>query len=95
MHMYRLALGITIGLMVTVATGWAADSPKENKIHSTFACSFVPSTFDNNGDGLTAGLNQCTGKGDGGPFTSQGGERASSPSPGPCDVPTRDHGVPV
>ena len=51
MNMYRLALGITIGLTLTAATGWAADSPKEKKIRSEFACSSVPSTFDTNGDG--------------------------------------------
>ena len=56
MNMSRLALVITIGLTLTVATGFADDNPKEHKIRSTFACSFVPSTFDNNGDGLTASL---------------------------------------
>ena len=95
MHFYKLAMCMTAAVTLTAATGFADDNPKEKKIRSTFACSFVPSTFDNNGDGLLASLNQCTSKGSGGPFTSQGLSRGSSPSPGPCDVPTRDHGVPV
>ena len=86
MHMYRLALGITGGLMLTVATGWAADNPKEKKINSTFACSAVPSTFDSNGDGIPGSLFQCIGKGSGGPFTSQGVNdlRAPLAAPGTC-----------
>ena len=58
MRVYRLALGTTIGLMLTVATGWADDSPRQKKIDTSFACSFVPSTFDNNGDGMPASVNQ-------------------------------------
>jgi len=87
MHMYRLALGITIGLTLTAATGFADDNPKEKKIRSEFACGFVPSTFDNNGDGMLAALNQCTGKGDGGPFTVQTLSELLPPLPGPVTCP--------
>jgi hypothetical protein len=87
MHMYRLALGITIGLTLTVATGFADDNPKEKKIRSEFACSSVPSTFDNNGDGIQASANQCIGKGSGGPFTSQDLSELLAPLAAPVTCP--------
>jgi hypothetical protein len=69
MRMYKLALGITVGLMLTAATGWADHGPKT--IHGSFACSISPSNFDPSNDGTPAGLDLCTGKGNLGPFTSQ------------------------
>jgi hypothetical protein len=87
MRVYRLAVGITVGLMLTVATVWAADGPKAKTIRSEFACSSVPSTFDNNGDGITATTHQCIGKGTGGPFTSQGVSELLAPLPAPVTCP--------
>ena len=87
MHSYKLAMCMTAAVTLTAATGFADDNPKEKKIRSTFACSFVPSTFDNNGDGLQASLSQCTGKGSGGPFTSQGLSEILPPLPHPVTCP--------
>ena len=94
MQIYRLAAGMTVvGLMLTVTTGWAGDSPREKKIQTSFACSAVPSTFDYNGDGITATLNECKGKGSGGPFTTQGlGEhRAPLAAPVTCPPGTTEY----
>ncbi len=87
MHFYKLAMCMTAAVTLTAATAWAGDAPKENKIHSKFACSFVPSTFDNNGDGVLASLTQCTGKGKQGPFTSHGLSELLPPLPNPVTCP--------
>jgi len=87
MRVNKLTMGITIGLMLTVATGWAQDGSKEKKINSSFSCSSVPSTFDYNGDGIPAGSDQCIGKGSGGPFTIQGVSELLAPLAAPVTCP--------
>ena len=87
MRVYRLALGITIGLMLIVTIGWAGDSSRQKEIRSSFACSSVPSTFDFNGDGILATSSLCKGKGSGGPFTTQGVGEHRAPLVAPVTCP--------
>lgn len=63
MTLHRIAVGITLGLMLTVATGWADDDRshgKQIRIKGSFAGSFSPSAFDFNSDGQKAGVDFTT-----------------------------------
>jgi hypothetical protein len=71
MRMYKDVVGVTIGLILTAAAGWAGDSPKEKKIHGTFAGSFSPSTIDFNNDNSPGAVTVDIGKTNRGPTTSQ------------------------
>ena len=73
MSMHKLAVRITLGLMLTAATSWAGDDShgKQIPVNGSFAGSFSPLAFDENNDGQKASLDLTTATGNLGPFTTQ------------------------
>jgi len=58
MSMHKLAVRITLGLILTAATSWADGNShgKQIRVKGSFAGSFSPSAFDVNNDGQKASL---------------------------------------
>lgn len=90
MNMHRIAVGITLGLILTVATSWAGDNSqsKQRKIKGSFSGSFIPSGMDLNNDGQKASINLVTGTSNVGPFTSQSTSEYAPALPAPVTCPS-------
>lgn len=73
MTLHRLAVGVALGLVLTVSTGWADGNfhGKQIPVKGSFAGSFSPLAFDANSDGQKASLDLTTATGNLGPLTTQ------------------------
>jgi len=86
MHLHKLAIGMTVGFILSMVTG--SVEAKEIKIKGSFSGSFSPSEFDFNQDGQKASLNLVTGSSTLGPFTGQGQSEYTLPLPAPVTCPS-------
>jgi hypothetical protein len=86
MHLYKLALGMAMGLILSVGAG--SVEAKQIKIKENFSGSFSPSGFDFNQDGQKASLNLVTGSSTLGPFTAQSQSEYALPLPAPVTCPS-------
>jgi hypothetical protein len=86
MHLHKLAIGMTVGFILSVVAG--SVEAKQIKIKGSFSGSFSPSEFDFNQDGQKAGLNLVTGTGTLGRFTSQTQTEYQLPLPAPVTCPS-------
>lgn len=89
MTMHRLVMGTILGLMLTVATGWANDKShgKQIRVKGSCAGSFTPSEFDSNNDGQKGDVDLTTLTSNLGPSTSQCLSELLPPLPTPVTCP--------
>lgn len=87
MHLYKLAIGMTVGVLLSVAAGWA--EARQIHIEGTFSAVFSPLDSDANNDGIKAGLVVVTGRSIGGRrFTGQTRSEFLSALPAPVTCPS-------
>ncbi len=85
MHLYKLAIGIILGVLLSVASG--SVEAKELKIQGSFYGAFSPIDSDGNNDGLKASLNLVTGRGNLGRFSGHAQSEVLPPLPAPVTCP--------
>jgi hypothetical protein len=85
MHLYKLAIGMMVGLILSVVAG--SVEAKELKIKGSFSGGFSPSDFDFTQDGQKASLNLTTSKSNLGRFTHQNQSEYLLPLPAPVTCP--------
>jgi hypothetical protein len=93
MQLHKLAIGMTVRFILSVAAG--SVEAKQIKVKGSFSGSFSPSDFDFNQDGQKADSNFVTGTGALRRFTGQGQSEYQLPLPAPVTCPSDTVEVPL